>query len=240
MKVLTAGREAVVFTERGTEVRIRYAVVELSEIIASHNSALRINKRYPAELQPRDRTRLASEDQVQRIVKGLKPELLAESVKASDGAPITGDEGFVESGNVRTIALMRFYAAERAGKYRRHLVSIAASLELNAKAIKAAKRPVLIRIRLTEVDRIVFAQECNEQNVAAMSAAEQARLDAEKLDVGLLSLFEPDENGNLATASNRDFIRAFIDRAVAPGEHGRYIDRKETCLRTVCGEFSLH
>jgi hypothetical protein len=239
MKTLTRGLTASAITERGTEIQVCYAVTELSKLIASHDIALRIDKRYPAKLQPRDRTRIASEDQVQRIARNLKPQFLADSIKASDGAPIVGGDGIVESGNVRAIALMRAYAGEKdaAKLYRAHLVSLAKPLGLDAKKIRAAKQPVLVRIRLTEVDRILFAQECNEQSVAAMSATEQARLDAEKLDTGLLSLFNPDETGNLATATNRDFVRAFIDRAIAPGERGRYIDRKgflsQECVRRI-------
>jgi hypothetical protein len=237
MRPVTRGKKDFATTERGTRVKIQYAVVELSQVIASHNAALKPNPDYPAKLQPRDRTRIASEDQVQRIVKNLRPEFLGESVKASDGCPILGDDFIVESGNVRTIALYRSYASDRADQYRDYVVSLSDALGLDAKKILGATHPALVRIRLSPIDRVAFAHECNEQSVAAMSPTEQAQLDAEKLDAGMLSLFNPDENGNLATSSNRDFVRAFIDRAIAPGERGRYIDRNgslsQECVRRI-------
>ena len=54
--------------------------------MTSHDNGLRQNPDFP-ELQPRDRGRAASEAQIAKIENGINPELLAESPKASDGAP---------------------------------------------------------------------------------------------------------------------------------------------------------
>ena len=66
-----------------------------------------MNPLYPSELQPRDRTREASRQQIERMADDLKPELLGESYKLSDGAPIIGPDNVVESGNGRTLAIGR-------------------------------------------------------------------------------------------------------------------------------------
>jgi hypothetical protein len=225
-QILSRGIETSIVTERGTEVQVRYVIAELATLVASHDSMLRVNKKYPAILQPRDRARIASEDQVNRIANGLRPELLAGSPKASDGALIIGPDMIVESGNARAVALSRVYARGPAAAkpYRNYLLKIASALKLDKNEIRNAKAPVLVRLRLSDVNRFQFVRECNEQAVAALSASEQARIDADRLDAGMLSLFEPDEAGNLGAASNRDFIRAFVDRAIAPIERGRYMD----------------
>lgn len=225
-RILCRGIETPVITERGTEVIVRYVIVELATLIASHDAMLRVNKKYPAILQPRDRARIASEDQVQRIANGLRPELLAGSPKASDGAPIIGSDFVVESGNARVIALSRVFARGPAAAkpYRAYLLKLAGALKLDKDMIRNAKGPVLVRLRVTDVNRFQFVRECNEQAVAALSASEQARIDADRLDAGMLSLFEPDEAGNLGAASNREFIRAFFDRVISPTERGRYMD----------------
>src|SRR5690606_29620533 len=96
-------------TERGTEVETQWAVVEAADLITSHDTNLRVNPEFPQELQPRARERAASQLQINRMVAELRPEFLAESPKASEGAPIVGPDGVVESGNARTIALKRAY-----------------------------------------------------------------------------------------------------------------------------------
>lgn len=107
MQLVTSGKTAVAFTDRGTEITVKYAVVEIANLVASHDINLRVNRAYPATLQPRDRSRLASEDQVNRIAKSLRPVLLGPATLAADGAPVVGPDAVVESGNARTIALMR-------------------------------------------------------------------------------------------------------------------------------------
>ena len=46
------------------------------------------------------------------------------------------------------------------------------------------------------MDRVRFAQESNEDDVAAMSATEQAKIDATKMSSALLNQFTPNEGGH--------------------------------------------
>lgn len=222
---VATGKTATAKTERGTAVDTTYAVVDAKALISSHDTALRPDPRFPAELQPRERARAASEEQITRIANKLEPEFLGESPKASEGAPIIGPDGVVESGNARVIALKRVYEEGKPGAeiYKRWLLDNAERFGLDKAAIERAEAPVLVRIRQTPVDREQFVREANEAAVAAMSATEQAMADAKKISGGLMNLFRPNDEGEIATVANRDFIRGFLDQVVGPTERGRYV-----------------
>lgn len=218
------GATATVYTERNTPVNVRYAVVEPDELIVSNDPVtLRVNPAFPQELQPRDRTRAASEAQIERIAANLQPAFLGESPKASEGAPIVGPDGVVESGNARTIALIRAYESGRADHYKQWLIENAERFGLDPQAIRSMERPILVRVRESDVDRVRFAQEANEGSVAAMSATEQAVVDAARISDGLMNLFKPSADGEILTAENRQFISRFMEEVVGPADSGRYM-----------------
>jgi hypothetical protein len=212
------GRSATVVTERGTDLPVHWAVVEAADLNTSHTNELRVNPEYPAELQPRDRSRAASEQQIASIENRLRPELLGESAKASDGAPIIGADGVVESGNARTIALRRAYDSGKAAAYRQWLDANAERFGIERAALAKAARPVLVRITEGRYDRAEFARQANESAVARMSASEQAKADAARLPD--LESLNAGEDGAITAASSRGFIRAFIQKAVSPTERG--------------------
>ncbi|HHW41250.1 MAG TPA: hypothetical protein GXX19_08900 [Syntrophomonadaceae bacterium] len=222
------GKTSVAKTERGTTIKTQYAVVNAEDLVSSHDTAFKVNPEFPRELQPRDRSRAASIDQVTRIVGNLEPEFLGESPKASEGAPIVGKDMVVESGNARVIALKKAYEDSHPNieKYRQWLIDNADRFGLKPEDIEKVKNPVLVRVRQSDVDRVQFVREANEQAVAAMSATEQAKADAEKMSPGTLSLFQLNESGEILTAANMPFIRAFFDEVVPPVERGRYMNAK--------------
>ncbi|MEG0450703.1 MAG: hypothetical protein RR595_12680, partial [Lysinibacillus sp.] len=210
------------YTEVGTEIQFRYEVVGASQLIASHDTALRANEEYPSELQPRDRSRQASQQQIKTIAQKLNPELLADSAKASDGAPIVSSDYIVESGNGRTIAIQKMYQEKYATgvKYKSYLVENAEKFGLDAEKVKAMDNPVLVRVRTNEVNRQEFVEEANVSNVAAMSSVEQAVADSKKLTDKVMYLFSPSEQGDLNVASNQAFISQFIQSVVPNNERG--------------------
>jgi hypothetical protein len=225
VETLAAGKETTAATERGTEIKAKYAIAEADSLITSHDQAGNPNPDYPQEVQPRDRSRIASEDQVDNIARNLKPEFLAHSPKAGEGAPIIGPDHVVESGNGRTMGIRRAYEQipESAAKYKNYLLDHAEEFGLDRAAIEKAKKPVLVRIRQTPVDRAEFAREANEGSVAGMSAVEQARSDANRLTPELMAAFHPSDAGEILTSANRDFIGRFVDEVVGPAERGRYM-----------------
>ena len=214
-----AGSDTSVTTERGMRVPVRYRLVEIGDLTTSHDDDLKPNPAFPAEYQPRDRTRAASEAQITRIANAVRPELLADSPKASDGAPIISPAGLVESGNARTIALRRAYGMDKAGEYRDWLAANAERFGLTAEQVRGMKRPALVRERTVDVDVADFARQANEAAVATMSDAEQARADAGQLPdlEGLVT----NDDGTINLIRSVDFVRDFLRTVGSPSDLGR-------------------
>lgn len=222
------GKETSVKTERGTKVNVQYALMEADELITSHDTSLNVVKKYPSELQPRDRSRAASEAQIQQIATNLEPDFLGANPKASDGAPIVGKDKVVESGNGRTIALKRLYDQQHknAEKYRQWLSEHAEEFGISPDEIKSMNKPVLVRVNTSQdMDRVKFAREANESGVAAMSATERALQDAKKLTPKLLERFTPNEDGRIDTKYNRDFIQSFVDEVAGKADRATMLDK---------------
>ena len=66
----------VAFTPAGTKIGTDYGVADLADLTASHTPDLQPNPAYPADLQPRDRTRAASGAQIADMAANLQPERL--------------------------------------------------------------------------------------------------------------------------------------------------------------------
>lgn len=218
VELAIGGRTGEVVTERGLRVPFRYRLAEADRVVTSNDADLRPNPAYPAELQPRDRTRDASELQIARIASNLQPELLAESARASDGAPIVGPDGVVESGNGRMLALGRAYSGERGVQYRTWLEGNAERFGLETEDVRSMQRPVLVRERIGDVDRAEFARQANESAVATMSPAELARADAGRLSD--LSGLVTGEDGTINQTQSAAFLRQFLQANVGPNELG--------------------
>lgn len=191
----------------GSSYDFAYEVRDLNDLITSNDALYGVNPHYPAELQPRDRTREASRQQIENMADDLKPELLGESYKLSDGAPIIGIDNVVESGNGRTLAIGKAYSDGRAEAYRQFVNDYANSREWD---ISGINNPVLVRTRLSEVDRPSFAKLANESDVAQLSATERAKSDVDRLpDASLLRL---NSDGNINLDGSMDYVRSFVDQ----------------------------
>lgn len=190
----------------GSSYDFAYEVKSLGELIASNDAAYGVNPLYPADLQPRDRTREASRQQIENMADDLKPEWLGESAKLSDGAPIIGVDNVVESGNGRTLAINRAYETGKADNYRAYIEKYAAEKGWD---ISGIDRPVLVRTRLTDTDRVQFTKLANEADVAQYSASERATSDVDRLpDASLLKI---NNDGSINLDGSMDFIRGFVN-----------------------------
>ncbi|AOA57576.1 transglycosylase [Acinetobacter larvae] len=189
----------------GSSYDMSYDVKSLDDLIASNDAAFGVNPNYPAELQPRDRTRAASREQIEAMANDLKPELLGESYKLSDGAPILGPDNVVESGNGRTLALRRAYETGKADEYRSYIEQYAREKGWD---ISGIKNPVLVRNRLTDTDRVQFAKLANESDVAQFSSSERARSDVDRLPDS--SLLKINNDGSINIDGSMDYVRSFI------------------------------
>ena len=191
----------------GSSYDFAYEVKSLDDLIASNDQAYGVNPRYPSELQPRDRTREASRQQIENMANDLKPEWLGESHKISDGAPIVGFDGVVESGNGRTMAIGKAYEQGQGEAYRQFVQDFANTRGLD---VEGVNNPVLIRTRLTETNRAEFAKLANESDVSQFSATERAVTDADRLPDS--SLLKINNDGTLNIEQSMDYVRNFVDQ----------------------------
>ncbi|MDW1731100.1 hypothetical protein [Vibrio sp. Vb2356] len=204
------GRTSYVVTAKGDEVETGFKVVEASDLIPSNDLDGRINPNFPQELQPRDRTRVSSKLQISKMANDLRPQQLTDSGLSSHGAPIVGSDNVVESGNGRTIAIIKAYREGKADKYRQFLIDNAERFDLSPEKVESMREPVLVRERVTKVNRAKFARDSNLSDLQQMSAAETAWVDAERIDDRMIALFQPSETGNLLAKSNQGFINRFL------------------------------
>ncbi|RKG50851.1 lytic transglycosylase domain-containing protein [Acinetobacter cumulans] len=189
----------------GSSYDMAYEVKSLGDLIASNDLAYGVNPLYPGELQPRDRTREASRQQIENMANDLRPELLGESSMLSNGAPIIGMDNVVESGNGRTLAITRAYEDGKAEAYNSFVNDYAAQRGWD---ISGVDRPVLVRTRLTDTDRVQFSRLANEADVAQFSASERAVTDIDRLPDS--SLLKINNDGTLNIDGSMDFVRGFI------------------------------
>ncbi len=208
-----------ILTPSGQRVGIEYRLVDAGGLKTSHTADFTPNPSYPAELQPRDRSRAAAERQVQEIASDLKPEWLGASPSAREGAPVVGPDAVVESGNGRVMGIRRAYAegGESGKRYRDWL---------NGQGYDTAgmKEPVLVRARTSDLsapERVAFTQEANASAGLSMGAAEKAASDAQRLPAGALDLYQ---GGDIADVGNREFVRAFV-KSIPKGEEGALVTK---------------
>lgn len=204
---LQNNNRSVAYGMDGSSYDFAYEFKDWADLVASNDRLYGVNPLYPSELQPRDRTREASRQQIERMADDLKPELLGESYKLSDGAPIIGPDNVVESGNGRTLAIGRAYDNGRADAYREFVQNWANSRGMD---ISGLNQPVLVRTRLSDVDRVAFSRLANESDVAQFSATERALSDADRLpDSTLLKI---NSDGAINIDGSMDYIRSFVDQ----------------------------
>jgi cell division protein FtsB len=213
------GRENTVKTAKGTKVVTGFKVIDAKNLIISHESDGTANPDYPSELQPRDRARATSQAWVQKTARNLDPDSLGRTNRADSGAPIVGKDRVVESGNGRAMAIREAYRIGQADEYRQWLLEHADYFKVSASKIESMKAPVLVRVRVSAVDRAEFAVEANQDDKLAMTATEKARSDAKRLDTAMMAKLA---DGDLTSAANRDFVSAFL-QSLGDAEAAQYM-----------------
>lgn len=194
-----------VATASGGSVDLVPKVVEASAIKTSADPG------YIADLQPRNRMRAASDLQIQDMAKNITPNRLGVSTEADRGAPITGPDQMVESGNGRVLALRQAYAENgaQAAKYRDWLASQGVD-------VSKYREPVLVRERATPMsheERKAFTVAANQSSTLSLSGAERALADSRALSADTLGLIR--NPADLAAVDNRDFVRQFMQSVPA-------------------------
>lgn len=202
-----------------TRYEFEFKIVSLDKLIVSHDPfTFTPNPKYPAELQPRLRERAATKIQVEKIAANLEPDAVITDFHVIDrGTPIVGPDFVVEAGNGRVMGIIRA-AAEHPDKYSNYkdrLRERTHDYGLSPQDVDSIENPVLIRVRISDVDRTTFAQEANQAATIAPSAIENARTDAQKITLGMLRELAVGENESLEDALRAPKNQAFAKRFLA-------------------------
>lgn len=207
----------------GGSIECEWRVVDLSQLRTSHDPwQLTPSPGYPQELQPRDRSRASYGDQIRRLVVDFDPSQMMVANDVSGGSPIIGPDGVVESGNGRAMTLARVYRDEpsKAAAYEALARQWAAHMGLVWPEHVA--QPVLVRLRITDVDRAAFARDANVSTGQQMAAAEIAKADAAKLSPAIMALLAP--HSGLDTRANAGFVEAFVTDVAGAQARGDLLD----------------
>uniref|UniRef100_UPI004027D284 transglycosylase SLT domain-containing protein n=1 Tax=Megasphaera sp. TaxID=2023260 RepID=UPI004027D284 len=207
-----------------------YKIVPAGDITASHDMNYAVNDLYPAEYQPRDRNRPQMRGQVEKMTKGMKPELLAESQFVNEGAPVINNSGVVLNGNGRVMAVQKAYkgltdAHKKSAKaYKDYLVSIAPSLGIAPETVQSVDHPVLVRQAADDADANAIIN--STEGGAKLGGAEQAKADADRLKLSTLEQFVDNGTGEFMNPSNREFRRAAASDVFSDAEGNSVFNEK--------------
>lgn len=219
----------------GTQYEFQYEAVPLDSLVTSQIDPFSMadNPNFPKALQVRGRERAASRIQVTQNAQQLDPNLLLEDTSTLDrGAPIIGPDNVVESGNGRTLSMVMAAQdnPDRWSAYQAALRQQAAQVGIDPAALERMANPVLVRRRITpmgDAERAAFTHEANGSTAMRMSAVEQARADAAKMNPTVVSnLTVGDEQSidqALRSPGNREVIRSFMS-TVPEAERGELLD----------------
>lgn len=211
------GDQDETYTEGNTPVQFTYAIVPAEALVVSNDEYGSVNPAYPAELQPRDRSRTASQVQIQEMSRNLNPRLLADSPTAQNGAPIIRGDGAVIGGNARSQAIIAAYNSGRAAEYEQFVRERGKRYGLDTSSLP--QHPVLVRMARNVQDWSRLAQELNAATTAAYSTTEQAMTDAARMG-DILDLIVPNDEGTINNEANKAFINQFIQQVVPAADRG--------------------
>ncbi|MGL6121995.1 MAG: hypothetical protein ACRC1W_03005, partial [Shewanella sp.] len=142
-------------------ITAQYAVVDVADLVVSNHLNGEINESFPQALQPRNRTTFEAVNKIAQQSLHIDFSRLNASKRTDIGAPIIGEDRVVESGNGRVMALNKAYIEGNAQTYRFNLWQLAKRFGLHPNVVERMSRPVLVRVRLTAVNRVQFAKDCN-------------------------------------------------------------------------------
>ena len=207
----TGRREKVVTPNGELEMDTEFEIVELDSLQAAQGAE-----------QPRDRAKRAAQttDQAMDIRNKLDPYRLMGSRESDRGAPIVDETNTVLSGNGRPAALVltRDTAPE---KYQAYI----AALTEAGYDVSGFKAPVLIRRvkGLTPDQKVKVGVASNISAGQELSPGERAMVDKDLIGDDMVGLLDTEADDGVASASNRNFVRAFM-AAIPAGERNALTD----------------
>ena len=222
------GTETTVVTDSGKEIRVRYLVVPASRVITSHDAeTMTPNKAYPQELQPRDRQRVSMQEQVTTMANELRPADLGAGRNLNQGAPIIRKDGVVLNGNGRAMAIQKATAAggDKATAYRKYIFEHSKEFGLSRVNLAQVRKYMLVREVVNDIDADTMQDIIGSTaGGSRIGASEQAKADAKKIRPRELIYYVDNEQGDLTTAANQDFVARVLYRIVGKNERNAYTD----------------
>ena len=191
-----------VSTPAGTKFRVEYEVIDASLL-----------KPATGDLQPRDRSRAASDEQVNKIATRLDPARLMPGPESDRGAPIIGPDNIIESGNGRVLGIKRAREVNPDG-FQGYVEAIRRA---GFDVPDGMQTPVLVARRTDDFGfdkRVQVIRESNTSAIARMSTMEQAKFDADYLSQTAFDAYRPGQK--LGGAPNAEFVRRMF--ATIPAE----------------------
>lgn len=173
--------------------------------------------------QPRDRTRAASDIQVQGIANNPDYRRLEYSPIMDVGAPVLSADGLIVAGNGRFEGISRAFEQGTATQYLAALRADATAKGIDPAKLEGMKKPVLVRRITQPFDVRKLAIASNSGAGLQYSGLELAKIDAERMQ-GLENL-EIADNGDIAlTSSNIPNIRNALG-GYSAAELGSLVDK---------------
>ena len=208
-------------------------LVDLDDLVTSHKDTFEPDQRFPSEPQPRLRDRAGARLKVGKIARTLSPDaLLLDTHQIDQGPMIVAPDLVVESWNGRTMAL-RMALREFPKRWREYVGELRKRLEeygLRSGDLRGIEAPVLVRERISDVDRIAFAREANQSAVLQLSPLELALQDAKVLSDRVIRTLQVRDAQSLDQAltspANRGLVRHFLGK-VPENERAALIDGSE-------------
>lgn len=222
------GTETTVVTDSGKEIRVRYRVVPASRVITSYDAeTMTPNKEYPQELQPRDRQRVSMQEQVTTMANELRPADLGAGRNLNQGAPVIRKDGVVLNGNGRAMAIQKATASggDKATAYRKYIFEHSKEFGISRSNLSQMRKYMLVREVVDDIDADTMQDIIGSTaGGSRMGASEQVKADAKKIRPRDLERYVDNEQGDLTTAANRDFVAGVLYRIVGKNERNAYTD----------------
>lgn len=222
------GKETTVVTDSGKEIRVRYRLVPSYKVITSHDAETMVpNKAYPQELQPRDRQRVSMQEQVTAMANELRPADLGAGRNLNQGAPIIRKDGVILNGNGRAMAIQKARAmkGKSATAYNKYVAEHAQDFGFDRSYVMGLKKYMLVREVVDDIDTDTMQDIIGSTaGGSRMGASEQAKADAKKIKPRDLDSYVDNEQGDLTTAANQNFVANILYRIVSKNERNAYTD----------------
>lgn len=221
-KPVLLGNDTEIVLPDGQSIPAKWGVVDANQVSASIKEGIN---------QPRDRTRAASDIQIQGIANNPDYRRLSDSVLMDTGSPTLSYDGLIVGGNGRFEGISRAHETGASEKYRESLLNDALSKGIDVSLIQGIKSPVLVRQITQPFDTRKLAVASNSGTNMQYSGLELAKIDAGRM-FGIEDLDIAD-NGDIAMTGlnfqrikqsladyNQSEIAAIVDKNGALSQDG--------------------